>query len=136
LAIRVDFFFFLLAASQNKNPQLFGTTAASTRSETKDERYNNKKSFLFIFFVIGLFCRDDQVSFGPAAVPPHCWVIPGQRISLVVVVFFAAPFFYFNQISPFYILRFACRRNARKTLRLLLPSYDIIMPSVVVAVAV
>lgn len=136
LAIRVEFFF-LLAASQNKNPQLFGTTAAaaSTRSETKDERYKKKNLSFSSFFVIGLFCRDDQVSFGPAAVPPHCWVIPGQRISLVVV-FFAAPFFYFNQVSPFYILRFACRRNARKTLRLLLPSYDIIMPSVVVAVAV
>jgi hypothetical protein len=47
LAIRVEFFF-LLAASQNKNPQLFGTTAAaSTRSETKDERYNKKKIFPF-----------------------------------------------------------------------------------------
>lgn len=80
LAIRVEFFFFLLAASQNKNPQLFGTTAAaaSTRSETKDERYNKNLSFSS-FFVIGLFLLLSGRSGvfwpggGPATLLGHSW---------------------------------------------------------------
>jgi hypothetical protein len=104
-------FFFLLAASQNKNPQLFGTTAAaaSTRSETKDERYNKNLSFSS-FFVIGLFFVVGTI---------RCLLarrrsrhIVGSFLASAFLssssFFFAAPFFYFNQISPFYMLPFIC----------------------------
>jgi hypothetical protein len=81
LAIRVEFFF-LLAASQNKNPQLFGTTAAaaSTRSETKDERYKKKNLSFSSFFVIGLFLLLSGRSGvfwpggGPATLLGHSWL--------------------------------------------------------------